>query len=494
MDIAAAKEQVEQVVKAYLAKNDQGTYRIPFMRQRPVILMGPPGVGKTAVVQQLADESGINFVSYSITHHTRQSALGLPFIMEEEFDGKRCSVSEYTMSEIIGAVHKAREATGISEGILFLDEVNCVSETLAPAMLQFLQYKTFGSHRLPEGWIIVTAGNPPEYNRSARDFDPAMLDRLLKITVEPDLEAWRVYAVAHGVHPAITSYLEVKPNNFYKMQAQARGRSIVTPRGWEDLSSMLWTCEAEDLPVARTLAGLYLQDNQISVDFDVYYALFKRYEDDYKIPQILKGKTAKTIVKRANEAAFDERIALVDLLLSSVLLTVHDAMDFEAALRSVRKEIVTSKKKLQDPELATVEVERMLEGAPSLIVDKDAGDATAVRAQYRRVLEALLTASPGGDKPFDRIRSAFNDECATQKQLAEKAKEGLDNAFRFVDESFGAESQEALIFLTRLSGDAALIKLVARYGSEQYLAHNSTLLFSERCAALREEIAQIDEL
>ena len=63
------------------------------------------------------------------------------------------------------------------EGILFLDEINCVSETLAPSMLRFLQYKIFGRHRVPEGWIVVTAGNPPGYNRSVREFDIVTWDR-----------------------------------------------------------------------------------------------------------------------------------------------------------------------------------------------------------------------------------------------------------------------------------------------------------------------------
>ncbi|MGI6217944.1 MAG: AAA family ATPase, partial [Coriobacteriales bacterium] len=172
MDIQAASEQIKGAVEAYLLVDENGVFQIPVEMQRPILLMGPPGIGKTAIVSQIAHEMGINFVSYSITHHTRQSALGLPFIVQREYGGKRYSVSEYTMSEIIGAVHEAIEETGVSEGILFLDEVNCVSETLAPAMLQFLQYKKFGQHVLPKGWVIVTAGNPPEYNRSAREFDP----------------------------------------------------------------------------------------------------------------------------------------------------------------------------------------------------------------------------------------------------------------------------------------------------------------------------------
>ena len=79
------------------------------------------------------------------------------------------------MSEIIASVYEKIEQTGIAEGILFIDEINCVSETLAPTMLQFLQGKTFGNQKVPEGWIIVAAGNPPEYNKSVREFDVVTL-------------------------------------------------------------------------------------------------------------------------------------------------------------------------------------------------------------------------------------------------------------------------------------------------------------------------------
>ena len=66
------------------------------------------------------------------------------------------------MSEIVASVYDRIEKSGLPEGILFIDEINCVSETLAPTMLQFLQGKAFGNHKIPEGWIIVAAGNPPE--------------------------------------------------------------------------------------------------------------------------------------------------------------------------------------------------------------------------------------------------------------------------------------------------------------------------------------------
>ena len=120
--------------------------------------MGPPGIGKHRSWSRFQGECEIGLVAYTITHHTRQSAIGLPFIQTKIYGGKEYSVTEYTMSEIIAAVYEKIEQSGMKEGILFIDEINCVSETLAPTMLQFLQCKTFGNPEMPEGWIIVAAG------------------------------------------------------------------------------------------------------------------------------------------------------------------------------------------------------------------------------------------------------------------------------------------------------------------------------------------------
>ena len=194
MNIQEAKTQIKRAVTIYLAKDEYGEYRISVEKQRPIFLVGAPGIGKTAIMAQIAEELGISLVSYSMTHHTRQSALGLPFITHRSFQDQEYDVTNYTMSEIISTVYDTIQESGIKEGILFLDEINCVSETLAPSMLQFLQYKSFGKHRVPDGWVIVTAGNPTEYNRSAREFDVVTLDRLKVLEVSPDYEAWKYYA------------------------------------------------------------------------------------------------------------------------------------------------------------------------------------------------------------------------------------------------------------------------------------------------------------
>ena len=258
MDIKQAKEALRRTYLVYTERDEFGSLRIPAEQQRPLLLMGPPGVGKTAILSQLAEELGAGLAAYTMTHHTRQSAIGLPLIREKTYGGKTCSATEYTMSEILASIYDQMEQTGQKTGFLFLDEINCVSETLVPAMLQLLQKKEFGKYRVPEGWVIAAAGNPPEYNGSARRFDAATMDRVRLIEVEADYAVWRTYALSRGVHPAVMSFLELEPERFYRVEPHGHG--AVTARGWEDLSTLLSGYERLDFPIEDAVFGEFLQE------------------------------------------------------------------------------------------------------------------------------------------------------------------------------------------------------------------------------------------
>ena len=308
MNIQEAKQEIIDTVEAYLAKDETGAYEIPVERQRPILLMGPPGIGKTAIMEQAAAECGINLVSYTITHHTRQSAIGLPFISKRDFGGREYSVTEYTMSEIIASVYEQIERSGVREGILFLDEINCVSETLAPTMLQFLQYKMFGTHRVPEGFVIVTAGNPPEYNKSVRDLDIVTLDRVKRIDIDVDFDAWKQYAYEIGIHGSILAYLEIRREHFYHVQTGLDGRSFVTARGWEDLSDLLKTYESLGIECDYPQIIQFVRDSATAAEFAAFYDMYKRYENAYMIEDVLDGNAPSAITERFRSAELDERI------------------------------------------------------------------------------------------------------------------------------------------------------------------------------------------
>ncbi len=281
MNIQAAKDEIARTLRAYTKRNPDGSHRIPLDKQRPVLMIGPPGIGKTAIMKQIQAETGCGLLSYTMTHHTRQSAIGLPYISHRTYRGTEVQVTEYTMSEIVAAIYEYMETSGKTSGILFLDEINCVSETLAPVMLQLLQNKTFGNNPLPEDWIIVAAGNPPEYNKSVRELDMVTLDRVKNIDVEADLAIWQKYARECGVHPAIRTYLTVFPEHFYQIRDTDRGRLFVTARGWEDLSCILLSYEEDREPVSEELVLQYLQHDAIAHSFYMYYDLFRHYSMQY---------------------------------------------------------------------------------------------------------------------------------------------------------------------------------------------------------------------
>ena len=320
MNIQEAKQEIIHTIQAYTAKNKWGGYAIPSIRQRPLLLIGPPGIGKTAVMEQAAAACHVGFVSYTMTHHTRQSAIGLPYIEHRNFDGKEYAVTEYTMSEIIASVYRCIEESGCREGLLFLDEINCVSETLAPAMLQFLQTKTFGSHRLPEGWVLSAAGNPQEYNKSVREFDIATLDRLKYITVEADYGSWRSYALEAGIHGAILSYLDVHSDQFYVLEQTYSSKSFATARGWEDLSCILLEYESLSLPVTSELVGQYLHKEELARDFNGCYHWYASCSRSLPITSMLEGdpKAVKACRRILSESDFSSQLHLVHLILSCI--------------------------------------------------------------------------------------------------------------------------------------------------------------------------------
>lgn len=195
-------------------------------------------------------------------------------------------------------------------------------------MLQFLQYKTFGTHRVPDGWIIVVAGNPPEYNRSVRDFDITTLDRLKRIDVAADYTVWREYAYSHSIHPVILSYLDIRKDHFYQVETVIGGEQFVTARGWEDLSRYLYACEKLELPVTLAATHQYIQHEEIARDFRNYYELFNKYRQHYNITAILRGvspdettpegKEILTALAHLNNAGFDEAVSVIGLLLGQL--------------------------------------------------------------------------------------------------------------------------------------------------------------------------------
>ncbi len=537
MNIKRAKQEIKNSIAAYLQKDEFGEYQIPAVRQRPILLMGPPGIGKTQIMEQIAGECDLALVSYTITHHTRQSAIGLPFIREKEYAGRKRSVTEYTMSEIIASVYDKMEASGKREGILFIDEINCVSETLAPTMLQFLQCKSFGNQQVPSGWIIVAAGNPPEYNKSVRDFDVVTLDRVKVINVEADFGVWKEYAYEVGIHGSVISYLDIHKENFYRMETTVDGKQFVTARGWQDLSEMIFAYEKLGFSMDQQVMIQYLQHPKVAKDFANYLELYYKYQTDYQVDEILRGTIRPGTLNKLKFAPFDERLKVVGLLLARLAENFRDNYEQDAYVDRLfqllkcfknRLEMGASSggqsgKETQESSFATAPEEMFREeaGRPGgsamglspeqilhQLLEKERRDVKRraeagqnekeLKRQYRKLFqtvegyERLLAEHREAqeDQAFELLRQEFAKEREALETDTQKALSQLEAAFDFMEAAFG-ESQEMVVFITELSVSHYGVWFLKENECPRYYRYNKSLLFEDQQADIRQKLSKI---
>lgn len=498
MHIKRAKQEIRDSIEAYLQKDADGRYLIPSIRQRPILLMGPPGIGKTQIMEQVARECGIGLVSYTITHHTRQSAIGLPFIRERSYGGKVYSVTEYTMSEIITSVYEKMEETGLKEGILFLDEINCVSETLAPTMLQFLQCKMFGNQKVPEGWIIVAAGNPPEYNKSVREFDIVTLDRLKRIDIEENYDVWREYAYEAQIDPAILAYLEIRKDHFYRVENTVDGKQFVTARGWEDLSELLRVYRMLGKKVDREVAHQYLQNWEIAKEFANYLELYEKYKKDYGLEKIVQGIYGEDVLEKLKFASFDERFSIVGMLNGKLAEYFRAYKEEDARTERLFAEL----KAYKEEHSLQVVIERLREklasqkkaGILNVFQEKLENSVIAELESYEQQwkLTEMAAKGAGWDEEFSFIKEAFSGQVEKRQEVTNKTMNALENTFRFLEDAFG-ESQEMAAFLAELNTNGDSIRFLRENDCPHFYKYNKGLLFDERQKEILTEMEKIEK-
>lgn len=499
-NIAQAKEEIIHTVQAYTAKDEKGNYKIPLVCQRPMLLMGPPGIGKTAIMKQIAREEKIGLVEYTLTHHTRQSAVGLPILKKKNFGGKEYTVTEYTMSEIIASVYQCMEQQQVSEGILFLDEINCVSETLAPTMLQFLQNKTFGTHRLPPGWVIVAAGNPERYNKSVREFDMVTLDRVRSMEIEADYKVWRAYAQKRQIHTAVLAYLDLKQENFYQIREKQEGSCFVTARGWEDLSRILQVYEELEIPVTKELAEEYIRDGEIAADFAGFYQLCRKYEKEWEPDRLFSLENRENPTEKAKlleGAGLDEKLLLMNGLEQGLTERVKTCLLEKAYMNGIYEELARIKKEAAGGRAFDEILESCICGKKerdAILKDQGllSGEEWEIRQrvtrwiqekrQERKLLEGQ-TEAPG----FPWLKETFYRETLKLKRAEEEVKDALEYSITFM-KGVCVKGQELALFLTHLSGNEEIMAFIRQHGCETYLKEGEILLASEAEEALKKEI------
>ena len=193
------------------------------------MLHGRPGVGKTELVQQLADGIGAQLYDLRLTTIEPQDLRGLPF-----YDHAAGKTVWYRPEDLPDDPDRP--------AILFLDELTAAAPSLQPTVYGLLQERRVGRHRLPDSVMIVAAGNTVEDGAIAYEMGTALSDRLVHMIVRASAEDWlKAYAPGAGIHPTVVAFIRTRPDLLETTEdTLRRGQTIAcTPRSWTRVSRIM---------------------------------------------------------------------------------------------------------------------------------------------------------------------------------------------------------------------------------------------------------------
>lgn len=188
---------------------------------RPVFIWGAPGIGKSALVEKFANEVGLPCVSLLGSQLAPEDIIGIPQIKGE--------TSEFLPPKMI-----ARK----EPYVLFLDELNACSQEVQKAFYSLIHEKRIGEYHLPEGSIVIGAGNRAQDSAIVKTMSSALVNRMLHVQLKADPNQWIAWAYEEGLHPWVIDYITQRPDHLFSEPPKTE-EPYSTPRSWHMLSDTL---------------------------------------------------------------------------------------------------------------------------------------------------------------------------------------------------------------------------------------------------------------
>lgn len=229
----------------------------------PIMLWSGPGIGKSAIIRQIAEEKSMDFIDLRLSLLNPVDLRGIPCI-DREHNSSKWLPPEFLPSK------------PNSKGILFLDEINLAPFATMAAGYQLILDRRLGDYVLPKNWKIVAAGNRAEDNSNTTKFPSPLSNRFIHIDIEPNERIWRKWAIKSKVAEEVLAFLGKFPQHLYKFP-QAGEKRFPTPRSWELASKLFKAGQDVGIAIGEGVAS-------------EFYSFIKVFKDLPDIDAVLAGK------------------------------------------------------------------------------------------------------------------------------------------------------------------------------------------------------------
>jgi hypothetical protein len=192
---------------------------------RPVFVWGPPGVGKSYLVKQVAAAMGKELLDVRAVLMDPTDVKGLPAVNGDK------------LAHWCPPAFMPRDPN--SQGILFLDELAQANSMTQSAYLQLTLDRKCGEYVLPDGWTVVAASNRQEDRAGAHRLISPLLNRFIHLDLEVHTDDWLAWALDSGVATEVRSFIAFRPGMLFNFRPDAGERAFPTPRSWEFVSQVL---------------------------------------------------------------------------------------------------------------------------------------------------------------------------------------------------------------------------------------------------------------
>lgn len=237
---------------------------------RPVFIWGPPGIGKSALVEQFAHAVGMPCVSLLGSQLAPEDIIGVPKIEE--------NVSRFCPPALI-----AKKVPFC----LFLDELNACSQEVQKAFYSLINDRRIGEFELPEGSVVIGAGNRAQDAAIVKPISSALINRMMHVQLRAHVTDWLTWAGLTGIHPLILEYIRLRPDHLWA-KPQKHEEPFSTPRSWHILSDALlsYGIQGENETNIKILAAGLLTPSHAQQ----FVAFFRQRQRKFDLTAILKGE------------------------------------------------------------------------------------------------------------------------------------------------------------------------------------------------------------